>query len=148
MDRREYASRYGPTTGDRVRLADTSLEVTVEDDHVGYGDEALFGFGKTLRSRLLQDDRATRDSELDVVVLGVLLVDPVVGIVKTHLGVKDGRVVGIGRIDGPRRTARTSSWGRTPTPSPATGSSPLRAVWTATSTCRLRGWCRRHWPPG
>jgi urease subunit alpha len=101
MDRREYASRYGPTTGDRVRLADTSLEVTVEDDHVGYGDEALFGFGKTLRSRLLQDDRATRDSELDVVVLGVLLVDPVVGIVKTHLGVKDGRVVGIGRIDGP-----------------------------------------------
>jgi len=76
MDRRAYAAEYGPTAGDRVRLADTDLWVQVEADHVGYGDEPLFGFGKTVRSRLLQDDRSS-DSALDFVILGVLLVDPV-----------------------------------------------------------------------
>jgi urease subunit alpha len=100
MRRSEYIAQYGPTTGDRVRLADTDLYVIVEDDHVGYGDEPLFGFGKTLRSRLLQDDRATGDSEVDFAVIGVLLIDPLVGIVKTNLGVKDGRVAGIGPING------------------------------------------------
>lgn len=100
-DRREYAARYGPTVGDRVRLADTDLHVTVEADHVGYGDEPLFGFGKTLRSRLLQADHAARESELDFAVIGVLLIDPLAGIVKTNLGIKDGRVVGIGPINGP-----------------------------------------------
>ena len=100
MQRDEYVRRYGPTVGDRVRLADTNLYVTVEDDHVGYGDEPLFGFGKTLRSRLLQQDRATRDSELDFAVIGVLLIDPLVGIIKTNIGIKNGRVVGIGPING------------------------------------------------
>lgn len=96
-----YTVRYGPTIGDRVRLADTGLHVTVQDDHVGYGDEPLFGFGKTLRARLLQDDRAPRDSELDAIVLGVLLLDPLVGVVKTCLGIKDGRVVGLGTVGRP-----------------------------------------------
>ena len=101
MDRKEYAARYGPTVGDRVRLADTNLYVTVEADHLGYGDEPLFGFGKTLRSRVLQRDQIARASELDFVVIGVLLIDPLVGIAKTNIGVKDGHVVGIGPINGP-----------------------------------------------
>ena len=73
MSRDEYARRYGPTTGDRVRLADTDLWVEVEEDHVGYGDEPLWGYGKNIRSRMTQSDRATADSELDVLIAGVLL---------------------------------------------------------------------------
>ena len=86
MSRDEYARRYGPTTGDRVRLADSDLWVEVEDDHVGYGDEPLWGYGKNIRSRMTQSDRATADSELDVLVAGVLLIDPFLGVVKTNIG--------------------------------------------------------------
>ena len=105
MSRDEYARRYGPTTGDRVRLADTDLWVEVEEDHVGYGDEPLWGYGKNIRSRMTQSDRATADSELDVLVAGVLLVDPFLGVVKTNIGVKDGRIVGIGRAGNPDITS-------------------------------------------
>lgn len=101
MDRRTYLERYGPTTGDRIRLGDTDLVVRVERDDVGVGDEPLVGFGKTLRSRLLQCDSATRDSELDLFLPGVVLLDPVLGIVKTNLGIKDGRVAGIGPLNAP-----------------------------------------------
>ena len=76
MSREEYARRFGPTTGDRVRLADTDLWVRVEDDHVGYGDEPVWGYAKNIRSRMTQHDRATADSELDILVAGVLLIDP------------------------------------------------------------------------
>ncbi len=105
MSREEYADRYGPTTGDQVRLADTDLWLTVEDDHVGYGDEPLWGYGKNIRSRMTQSDRATADSELDVVVAGVLVVDPYHGVVKTNIGIKDGRIVGIGRAGSPDLTS-------------------------------------------
>ncbi len=98
LSRDEYARRYGPTTGDRVRLGDTSLVVRVEADDVGYGDEPLFGFGRNLRSRMLQSDRPAPGSELEFVFLGVLLIDPLLGVRKTNIGVKDGRVVGIGRV--------------------------------------------------
>jgi urease subunit alpha len=104
MSRDEYASRYGPTTGDRVRLADTDLWVEIEDDHVGYGDEPLWGYGKNIRSRMTQLDRTT-PSELDVVIAGVLLLDPFLGVVKTNIGIKDGRIVGIGRAGNPDITA-------------------------------------------
>ena len=105
MSRDEYARRYGPTTGDRVRLADTDLWVEVEGDDVGYGDEPLWGYGKNIRSRMTQFDRATADSELDVLIAGVLLVDPYLGVVKTNIGIKDGRVVGIGRAGNPDITS-------------------------------------------
>lgn len=105
MSRGEYARRYGPTTGDRVHLADTDLWVEVEEDHVGYGDEPLWGYGKNIRSRMTQSDRATADSKLDVLVAGVLLVDPFLGVVKTNIGVKDGRIVGIGRAGNPDITS-------------------------------------------
>ena len=104
MNRREYVSRFGPTSGDRVRLGDTDLWVRVEADHVAGGDEPLWGYAKNMRSRMTQFDRAG-ESELDVLVAGVLLIDPVLGIAKTNIGIKDGRVVGIGRAGNPDITS-------------------------------------------
>lgn len=101
----DYAARFGPTTGDRVRLGDTDLWLRVEDDHVGYGDEPLWGYARNIRSRMTQQDSATAESELDVLVAGVLLVDPLLGVVKTSIGVKDGRIVGIGRAGNPDITS-------------------------------------------
>jgi len=105
MSRDEYARRYGATVGDRVRLADSDLWVEVEDDHVGYGDEPLWGYGKNIRSRMTQSDRATAESELDVVIAGVLLLDPFLGVLKTNIGIKDGRIAGIGRAGNPDITS-------------------------------------------
>jgi len=104
VNRREYVSRFGPTSGDRVRLGDTDLWVRVEADHVAGGDEPLWGYAKNMRSRMTQFDRAG-ESELDVLVAGVLLIDPVLGIAKTNIGIKDGRVVGIGRAGNPDITS-------------------------------------------
>jgi urease subunit alpha len=101
MSQAEYSSRFGPTTGDRVRLADTDLWLRVEDDHVGYGDEPLWGYGKNIRSRMTQHDHATKDSELDVLIAGVLVVDPLIGVVKTNIGIKHGRIAGLGRAGNP-----------------------------------------------
>jgi urease subunit alpha len=101
LSREEYARRYGPTTGDLVRIGDTDLVVRVEDDHVGYGDEPVWGYAKNLRSRMTQHDRATEESELDMLIAGVVLLDPLLGIVKTNIGIKDGRIAGIGRAGSP-----------------------------------------------
>lgn len=101
LSREEYARRYGPTTGDRVRLGDTDLWVRVEDDHVGYGDEPIWGYAKNFRSRMAQFDRATSESELDMLIAGVLVLDPLLGVLKTNIGIKDGRIVGIGRAGNP-----------------------------------------------
>lgn len=101
MSQAEYSRRYGPTTGDRVRLGDTHLWLRVEEDHVGYGDEPLWGYGKNIRSRMAQYDRATRESELDVLVAGALLVDPLLGVVKANIGIAGGRVAAVGRAGSP-----------------------------------------------
>ncbi|MEU0570745.1 urease subunit alpha [Nonomuraea sp. NPDC005983] len=95
MKRETYNAIYGPTTGDRVRLGDTCLWAEVERDDVPHGDELLGGCGKTLRDGLLASPRSDRESALDLVVAGVVLMDPVLGVRKTHIGVKDGRVVPI-----------------------------------------------------
>ena len=97
----EYRQRYGPTTDDRIRLGDTDLWVRVEDDHVGYGDEPIWGYAKNFRSRMTQFDRATGESELDMLLAGVVVMDPYLGIVKTNIGIKDGRIAGIGRAGSP-----------------------------------------------
>ncbi|MGZ4137766.1 MAG: urease subunit alpha [Actinomycetota bacterium] len=101
LSRTEYVARYGPTTGDRVRLGDTDLWIEVEADHVGAGDEPMWGYAKNFRSRQAQFDRASADSELDMVIAGVLVVDPLLGVVKTNIGIKDGRIVGVGRAGSP-----------------------------------------------
>ncbi|HET9723919.1 MAG TPA: urease subunit alpha [Actinomycetota bacterium] len=104
LSRAEYLRRYGPTTGDRVRLADTDLWVRVEADHAVSGDEPMWGYARNLRSRQTQFDRATADDELDMVLAGVLVIDPLVGVVKSDLGIKDGRIVGAGRAGNPETT--------------------------------------------
>ena len=91
----ERLARYGPTTGDRVRLGDTDLWVRVEDDRKAPGDEPIWGYAKTIRPRSTQGRPS--DSELDVVIAGALVLDPFLGAVKADIGIKDGRIVGVGR---------------------------------------------------
>ena len=88
-------ARYGPTTGDRVRLGDTDLWVRVGEDRQARGDEPIWGYAKTIRPRAAQG--VPGPSELDVVVAGVLVLDPLEGAVKADIGIKDGRIVGVGR---------------------------------------------------
>ena len=95
----ERLARYGPATGDRVRLGDTDLWVRVAADRQAGGDEPIWGYAKTLRPRSTQG-RASA-SELDAVVAGALVLDPVIGVVKADIGIKDGRIVGVGRAGNP-----------------------------------------------
>jgi urease subunit alpha len=102
LGRGDYARRYGPTTGDRVRLADTGLWVQVEADDGYPGDELIGGCGKTARDGVLVTARTPhRDSALDLIVAGVLVLDPVLGVRKTSIGVAGGRIVGTGRAGNP-----------------------------------------------
>ncbi|MBZ0293698.1 MAG: amidohydrolase family protein, partial [Anaerolineae bacterium] len=101
ISRRTYADLYGPTVGDRVRLADTNLIIEVEKDFTTYGDEAKFGGGKTLRDGMGQSPGVTRaDGALDLVLTNALIIDHW-GIVKADIGVRDGRIVGIGKAGNP-----------------------------------------------
>jgi urease subunit alpha len=101
MTRRQYADLYGPTTGDRVRLADTELFLRVERDFTVYGDEVKFGGGKVIRDGMGQSARATRaDGALDCVITNALIVDHW-GIVKADIGIRDGRIAGIGKAGNP-----------------------------------------------
>jgi urease subunit alpha len=97
LGRQEYAARYGPTAGDRVRLGDTNLVALIERDETSYGDEVLRGWGKTMRTGLMMNDRLPSASELDLLISNVVVIDPVLGVVKASIGVKDGVIVGVGR---------------------------------------------------
>jgi urease subunit alpha len=101
LTRAEYAARYGPTTGDRIRLGDTNLLAGLERDDTTYGDEVLRGWGKTMRTGLMMNDRMPAASELDLLITNVVVIDPVLGILKANIGVKDGLVVGVGRAGNP-----------------------------------------------
>jgi urease subunit alpha len=101
LSRAEYAARYGPTTGDRLRLGDTNLLALIERDEAGYGDEVLRGWGKTMRTGLAMSDRVPAESELDLLIANVVVIDPVLGIFKASLGVKDGLIAGVGRAGNP-----------------------------------------------
>ena len=103
IPRRTYADLYGPTTGDRVRLADTELIIEVERDFASYGDEVTFGGGKVIRDGMGQSSRATRDGRhgtLDLVITNALIIDHW-GIVKGDIGVRDGRIVKVGKAGNP-----------------------------------------------
>src|SRR5262245_64550097 len=95
ISRREYAGRFGPTAGDRVRLGDTNLVALIERDETSYGDEVLRGWGKTMRTGLMMNDRTPSASELDLLIANVIVIDPVLGVVKANIGVKDGLIVGV-----------------------------------------------------
>jgi urease subunit alpha len=87
--------------GDHVRLGDTDLWIRIERDLTEPADQILWGYAKNFRSRMGQHDRATSESELDAVIGGAIVVDPLLGILKADVGIKDGRVVGIGRAGNP-----------------------------------------------
>jgi len=103
IPRRTYADLYGPTIGDRVRLADTELIIEVERDYAVYGDEITFGGGKVIRDGMGQSSTSIRESEhgaLDVVITNALIVDHW-GIVKADIGIRNGRMVKIGKAGNP-----------------------------------------------
>lgn len=103
ITRRHYAELYGPTTGDRVRLADTELLAKVEHDATVYGDESVFGGGKTMREGMaVHGDITNADGALDFVITNVLIVDAVLGIRKADIGIRNGRIAGIARSGNPR----------------------------------------------
>jgi urease subunit alpha len=99
IDRRAYAEQYGPTTGDRVRLADTDLFIEVEKDYTTYGEEVKFGGGKVIRDGMGQSQVSSKYA-VDTVITNALIVDHW-GIVKADIGIKDGRILGIGKAGNP-----------------------------------------------
>ena len=100
IDRTAYASIYGPTTGDRVQLGDTHLVIQVERDHTVYGDECKFGGGKVLRDGMGQATGVAQDRALDLVITNALVID-YTGIYKADIGIKNGRIAGIGKAGNP-----------------------------------------------
>lgn len=101
IDRQTYNTLYGPTVGDRLHLADTNLVAEVEADHTAYGDEPLWGFGKTIRGGMGMSSHRDQDSTMDLIIANVVVIDPLVGVVKTNIGIKEGRIVGLGRAGNP-----------------------------------------------
>jgi len=99
ISRRAYADMFGPTTGDRVRLGDTDLVIEVERDHTVYGDEVKFGGGKVIRDGMGQSQREAAEC-VDVVITNALILD-YSGIVKADIGIKNGRIAGIGKAGNP-----------------------------------------------
>ncbi|MCX6412947.1 MAG: urease subunit alpha, partial [Actinobacteria bacterium] len=93
-----YARVYGPTTGDRIRLGDTSLWVEVERDDQERGNEVMAGFAKTARDGLMA--QATTEA-VEIAVTQVVIIDPILGVRKTAIGIRDGRIVSIGRAGNP-----------------------------------------------
>src|SRR5215469_11945473 len=107
IPRRTYADLYGPTKGDRIRLADTELIIEVERDYTHYGDEITFGGGKVIRDGMGQSSGALREPSgsdkfgaLDLVITNAIIIDHW-GIVKGDIGVKNGRIVKVGKAGNP-----------------------------------------------
>jgi urease subunit alpha len=100
MDRRAYAETYGPTVGDRIRLADTELFIEVEQDYTTYGDEVKFGGGKVIRDGMGQSPISNADGAVDMVITNALILDWW-GIVKADIGIKDGKIFKIGKAGNP-----------------------------------------------
>ncbi len=104
IQRQAYAEMFGPTVGDRVRLADTNLMVEVEQDHTlragAYGEEVKFGGGKTIRDGMAQSQRTRQEGAVDVVLTNALIIDHW-GVVKADIGLKDSRICAIGKAGNP-----------------------------------------------
>ncbi|MEL6935028.1 MAG: amidohydrolase family protein, partial [Pseudomonadota bacterium] len=100
MDRRAYAETYGPTVGDRIRLADTALVIEVEQDLTTYGDEVKFGGGKVIRDGMGQSPITRANGAVDMVITNALILDWW-GIIKADIGIKDGRIAKIGKAGNP-----------------------------------------------
>ncbi len=102
ISRQQYSDLYGPTAGDKIRLGDTDLYIEIEEDLRVYGEEAVYGGGKTLRDGMGFDAELTSASgSPDLVITNVTIVDAVLGIIKADVGIKDGRICGIGKAGNP-----------------------------------------------
>jgi len=105
FDRKQYAETFGPTTGDQIRLGDTEVIIEVERDLIaengGYGNEIKFGGGKVIRDGMGQSPRATDAEALDLIITNATILDAKLGIIKADIGVKHGRIVGIGHGGNP-----------------------------------------------
>src|SRR5438552_15427538 len=100
ISRAAYADMFGPTTGDKVRLADTDLVVEVEKDRTIYGEEVKFGGGKVIRDGMGQSQASRAEGAVDTVITNAVILDHW-GIVKADIGIRDGRISGIGKAGNP-----------------------------------------------
>ncbi len=101
MSRKQYADLYGPTTGDSIRLADTQLFAHIDRNYTVYGDEAVFGGGKSIRDGMGQNSQLTREQGVvDVVITNAIIID-YTGVYKADIGIKDGRISAIGKSGNP-----------------------------------------------
>lgn len=101
IPRKTYVDLFGPTVGDKVRLADTDLIIEVEKNLLVYGDEVVFGGGKSARDGMGQASGIKRENSLDLVITNAIIMDPILGIIKGDIGIKDGIIVGIGNAGNP-----------------------------------------------
>jgi urease subunit alpha len=101
ISRSAYADMFGPTTGDKVRLADTELVAEVEMDFATYGEEVKFGGGKVIRDGMGQSQTTRAEGAVDTVITNALIIDAVTGIIKADVGLRDGRIAGIGKAGNP-----------------------------------------------
>src|SRR5467141_2725363 len=106
--RAAYAQMFGPTVGDKVRLADTDLIIEVEKDFTTYGEEVKFGGGKVIRDGMGQSQITNRQGALDTVITNALILDHW-GIVKADVGIRDGKIAGIGKAGNPDIMAGVSA---------------------------------------
>lgn len=102
ISRQEYAGLFGPTTGDKIRLGDTNLFIEIEKDLRGYGDESVYGGGKSLRDGMGANNNLVRDNGvLDLVITNVTILDAKLGVIKADIGIRDGKIAGIGKSGNP-----------------------------------------------
>jgi len=101
IPRKQYVDLYGPTKGDKIRLADTDLIIEIEKDFQNYGDEIVFGGGKSARDGMGQASGVTSKNALDLVITNAIIMDPVLGIIKADIGIKNGLIAGIGKAGNP-----------------------------------------------
>ena len=101
ISRNRYVELFGPTVGDKVRLADTELVIEIEKDLIKYGDELVFGGGKSARDGLGQASGVLREESADLVITNAMIIDPILGIIKADIGIKDGKILGVGNAGNP-----------------------------------------------
>ena len=102
LTRKQYTDLFGASQGDKIRLGDTDIIIEVEKDLISPGDECVFGGGKTIRDGLAQASGVTNaNGALDYVITNAVVLDPIIGIVKGDIGIKDGKIAGIGKAGNP-----------------------------------------------
>lgn len=101
IPRKNYVALFGPTTGDKIRLADTELIIEIEKDLLKYGDEVVFGGGKSARDGCGQASGVSSKDSLDLVITNAIVLDPILGIIKADIGIKNGLIVGVGNAGNP-----------------------------------------------